>query len=190
MHGDRQVLVEARAEVFAFEHAREAIVAAEAHDVIARHFAEPFAVVADFGFFAVEDFVDLREIGLRVGVHLLASERRARFGLAGGIADHRGEIADQENGGVAQILKMLQLAQHDGVAEMNIGRRGIHAEIRAQRLTGFRGLLELCLQVFVANDFRRSLFQIGELLVNGFELCGSHSAFLRHSQETSQSNWC
>ncbi len=87
--------------------------------------------------FAVEDFVDLLEIGFGVGVHLLARQRRARFGLAGGIADHRGEIADQENRGVAHFLKMFQLAQHDGVAEVQIRRGGIDAELDAQRLAGF-----------------------------------------------------
>ena len=65
------LLFEARAEVFAFEHAREAVVAAEADDVVAGKFVEPFAVVADFGFLAVENFEDLREIGFGVGVHLL-----------------------------------------------------------------------------------------------------------------------
>ena len=58
---------------------------------------EPFAVVADLGALAVENLVDLFEIGFGVGAHLLAGERRTRFGLAGGIADHGGEIADQEN---------------------------------------------------------------------------------------------
>ena len=37
---------------------------------------------------------------------------------------------------MAHVLKMLQLAQHHGVAQMNIRRRGIHAEIHAQRLSG------------------------------------------------------
>ena len=64
-------------------------------------FSEPLAVVADLGIFAVQNFVDLLEISFGVGVHLLARERRARFGLPGGIADHGREIADQKNGGVA-----------------------------------------------------------------------------------------
>ena len=37
-------------------------------------------------------------------------------------------------GGVALFLKVLELAQHDGVAEVQVGRRGIDAEFYAQRL--------------------------------------------------------
>ena len=162
-------LFEARAKIFAFEHAGEAIVGAEADNVDRVHFVEPFAVVADFGFFAVEDFEDLLEIGFRVGVDLLAGQRRARFGNAGGIADHRGEIADQEDRGVAHVLKMFQLAQHHGVAEMKIGRGGVDAEIDAQRLAGFERFRELRFQLFFANDFGGAFFQVRELFVYGFE---------------------
>ncbi len=71
-----------------------------------------------------------------------------------GSPDHRGEIADQENRRVPQILKMLQLAQHHGVAQMNIGRRGIHAQLHAQWLARRDRLFELRLQLILANDFR------------------------------------
>ena len=101
------MLFEARAEVFALEHAGEAVVAADADDVVAGKFVEPLGVVADFGFLRVEEFEDLREIGFGVGVDFFAGERRARFGASGGIADHGGKIADQENGGVAEVLKMF-----------------------------------------------------------------------------------
>src|SRR5215472_2018928 len=169
VNGDGLIFIEARAEIFAFQHAREAIVAAETDHVVAGHFAEPFAVVADLGFSLVENFVNLLEIGFRVGVDLFARKRRARFGLSGGIANHRGKIADQENRGVTHVLKVFQLPQDDGVAEMNIGRGGIDAKIDAQRLASFRGIFELGLQLVLANDFGGAFFQVRKLFVNGLE---------------------
>ena len=105
--GDGVAFVETLAEVFAFEHAGETIVRAEADDGFGGELGEPLAVVADFGFGGVEDFEDLREIGFGIGVYLFASERRAGFGNAGGVADHGGEVADEEDGGVAHVLEVF-----------------------------------------------------------------------------------
>ena len=69
---------------------------------------------------------------------------------------------------MAHVLEMLQLAQDNGVAQVNIGRGGIDAEIDAQRLAGLRGLLELGAQILFANDFRGAFAEIGELFVDGF----------------------
>ena len=154
VHGNRQILIEARTKILALEHPRQPIVAAEPHHIVARHLPEPFAVVANF-----------------------ARQRRPRFGLSRGIANHRGKVTDQENGRVAHILKMFQLAQHDGVSQMNIRRGRIHAEIRPQRFPRLRRLLELRAHLAFRNDFRRALFQVRQLLVNGFEFRGWHLIF-------------
>src|SRR5271154_4685879 len=61
---------------------------------------------------------------------------------------------------------------------MNIRRGRIHAQIHAQRLAGLRRLLELRLQIFLADNFRRALFQVGDLLVNRFEFQRSQIFFL------------
>ena len=47
----------------------------QADNLVASELAKPFAVVADFGFFAVENLEDLLKVSLGVGVHLLASGR-------------------------------------------------------------------------------------------------------------------
>jgi len=99
--------VEARTEILAFEHAGEAIVRAEADDGFGGEFGEPLAVVADFGFCGIEDFENLGEIGFGVSVNLFAGERRACFGNAGGVANHGGKIADQEDRGVAHVLEVF-----------------------------------------------------------------------------------
>ena len=51
----------------------------------------------------------------------------------GGIADHRGEVADQEDHLVAEVLHLPHLVQHNGVTEMDVRRGGVEAELDAQR---------------------------------------------------------
>ena len=101
---------------------------------------------------------------------MLARQGRARFGLTGGIADHRREIADEKNRRVAQVLKMFELSQNDGVAQVQVGRGRVHAQLHAQRLAGLVRGFELRAQIFFANDLRRALAQVGDLFVDGREL--------------------
>jgi len=53
--------------------------------------------------------------------------------LAGRVTDHGGKLSDQENGRVAEVLKVFQLSQHHRVAQMQIRSGGINAELHAQR---------------------------------------------------------
>src|SRR5256885_12819440 len=68
-----------------------------------------------------------------MGADLLPRERRARLRLPGWIADHGGEVADEKNSNVTEILKMLQLPDHHGMAQMNIRGRRIDAQLGPQR---------------------------------------------------------
>ena len=85
----------------------------------------------------------------------------------GGIADHAGPFADQKNNGVAQVLKVLHLAQQHGVAQVQIGRGGIEAGLHAQRTAGLGGFGEARFQILFADDFREAFFQIRQLFGNG-----------------------
>ena len=102
-------------------------------DLLVAHLAEPVAVVDDLGLVAVEDLEGLVGVGLGVGEHLVAGERRAGGGAAGGIADGGGEVADEQHGLVAEQLELAELLQRDGVAEVDVRRGGIDAELDAQR---------------------------------------------------------
>ena len=84
-------------------------------------------------FSRIEDLEDLRLVGFGVLVDGLARHGRARHVAAGGVADHAGHIADQEDDGVAQVLEVLHLAQQDGVAQVQVGRGGVEAGFDAQR---------------------------------------------------------
>ena len=64
----------------------------------------------DDGFFRIEQFENLLFVGFGVGVDLFARELRARRVLAGRIADHAGEVADQEDRDMAQLLKRAEFA--------------------------------------------------------------------------------
>src|SRR5690242_2167893 len=110
--------------------------AADADDVVAGELVEPLAVAPDFGFLGIKKFEDLREVSFGVGFDLFAGERRTGLGLAGGVANHGGEITDKKNGGVAEILKMFELAKDDRVSEMNVGGGRVHAKIGAKGLAG------------------------------------------------------
>ncbi len=81
----------------------------------------------------------LREIGLGVFVDLLARQRRAGGVAARRIADHRREIADQEDHLMAQILQLAHLVQDDRVAEVQVRRGRVQAELDAQRCAALLG---------------------------------------------------
>ena len=66
---------------------------------------------------------------------------------------------------MAEILKMLELAQNDRVAEVQVGSGRIHAELDAQRFAGGARLLQLGPQIFLADNFCRTFFEIRELFV-------------------------
>src|SRR3989442_1580039 len=136
MDGNGLALVQPRTKIFALQHARETVASAKADYFIAGKLVEPFAVVANFGFFFVEDFENLFEIRFGIRIHLLTGERRASFGLSRGVTNHRGEIANQEDRGVTKILKVFQLAEDYGVSQMDVRGRRINAEVDAQGLSG------------------------------------------------------
>src|SRR5690606_12973657 len=58
--------------------------------------------------------------------------RRAGGVLAARVADHAGEVADQELDLVPQLLEMAHLVDQHGVTEMQIGRGGVEAGLHTQ----------------------------------------------------------
>ena len=61
---------------------------------------------------------------------------------------------------MAQILKMLHLAQQHGMAQMQIGSGGIEACLDAQRPAGLGVLLRARVQILFADDLGEALFQV------------------------------
>ena len=59
-----------------------------------------------------------------------------------------------------QILKVLHLAQQDGVAQVQIGRGGVEARLHAQRPAGLGGEHQPLAQILFANDLRHAFAEV------------------------------
>src|SRR5262249_25011340 len=84
----------------------------------------------------------------------------AGCGASGGIADHAGKIADQEDNRVAQILKVFHLAKQNRMTQMQIRRCWIKSRFHDQRFAAF----ELLAELLFADDLLRSFFDVGKLI--------------------------
>jgi hypothetical protein len=120
--------VDAISEVLAMEHLLEGHAAVETDDVNERHFGEPVPVEDDLGFFAVENFEGLFPEGFCISEHFFAAELGPGFGASGRVANHGGEVADNEDGLMSQLLELAEFFETDGEAEVNVGSGGVDAE--------------------------------------------------------------
>jgi hypothetical protein len=133
----------------------------------------PFAVVADLGAGRVQHQAGLAVVGFGVGLDLLGRERRARAVAPRGVADQGGEVADQEDHLVPQVLQLAHLVEHHRVADVDVGRRGVQPQLDAQRLARGLGALPVSSpirpgqQFFHAaqRDFKRPGHALGQWCV-------------------------
>src|SRR5579884_2035731 len=164
MNGNRQALLIAIGEVVALQNARDAVTGAKANDVLRRERREPFAVEFDLSFLRIENLEDLSLVGFSIRGNLVACERGPRGAAPARVANHPGEIADEKNNHVAEVLKMLQLSQQDGVSQMQVRRSWIESGFHAQRRFGLTRERELVPQLFLANDLDSPFAKIFELM--------------------------
>ena len=75
----------------------------------------------------------LVHVRARVGVDLLAGQHRPRRRAAARVAHARGVVADDQHDGVARVLELAQLLEHDGVAEVDVGGGRVEPELDPQR---------------------------------------------------------
>ena len=66
------------------------------------------------------------------------------------------------------VLEVAQLAQHHGVAEVDVRRGRVDAELHAQRTARGRGLLEPLLECALGQAIDRVACQGGRLRPGGF----------------------
>ena len=120
---------------------------ASAKSCLHRH-VEPLGVEADLDQLGVgeQDPARLLLVGARVGVDLLARQRRPRVGAAARVADARCVVADDQHDAVTEVLELAQLLEHDGVAEVDVGRGRIDTELDPQRPALRLGCYQLGLQ--------------------------------------------
>ncbi len=102
--GDGQAFLVALGEVVALQHAGHGVLGGEPHQALGPQLVEPARIEIDGGLVRVEDLEHLLLVGLGVLLHLLAGQRLAGFILAGRVADHAGEVPDQEDCLVSCLL--------------------------------------------------------------------------------------
>ena len=125
MHADGGTGFEPVMEVVALHHARHGVLGGELDHAHRSQGQAPFAVVADLGFFRVEHQRGLLVISFSVFFDLLWCERRTGTVAARRVANQTGEVADQENDLVPQILQLAHFVEHHGMTDMDIWRCGI-----------------------------------------------------------------
>jgi hypothetical protein len=108
----------------------------------AAHLAEPFGIEAHFGALSIQHLEHLCRRRSWHWLDIFFRERLARDVLTGRIADHAGEVADQENDLMPEFLELAHLVEQHGVAEMQVGRSrveaGLDAQAAARPLSGTR----------------------------------------------------
>ncbi|MCY1419856.1 hypothetical protein D9M71_354560 [compost metagenome] len=123
MDGDRLVGAVALAEVIAFEHASNGVLRRQANEVRRAQLVHPGGVEGHLGPGRIEDLEHLSLVGLGIIQDLLTGQRRASGALATGVADHSGEVADQEDHLVPELLELAQLINKHGMSQVQV-RRG------------------------------------------------------------------
>ena len=130
---DRLAAVVAFAEVIAFQHARNRGAGRQFDHVDAAFATHPLGVENDPGLLAIQDFENLLLIGLGILMYLGLCQRRPGCALPGRISDHPGEVPDQEQHLMTEVLKLLELVDQDRVTEMQIRCGRIETGLDFQR---------------------------------------------------------
>ena len=138
-------------EIVALQQPRHREFGTQLDDVDELERLEPLAVEADLGFVRVQNLEHLLFVRFGVAVDFLARHGRPGGVAAGWVADESGNIANQKNHGMTEILEVFHLPKQDGVAKMEIGSGGIEPGFDAQRAAGFFGLNQALAQFFFAN---------------------------------------
>ena len=108
-------------------------------------------------------------VGLGVVRDPLRGQRRPRLRAARRISDHAGEIADQKDHTVTEVLEMPHLAKQDGVPEMDVRGRGVEPDLDGQGLSGLDRSRQLRAKLLFGRDVDRAAGQQLHLLVDRFE---------------------
>ena len=110
MGADRVLFFDPRLEIFALQHLLQRHAAVQANHVFERHDAKPVTVADCLRAFGIKNLKRLLAISLRVCNHFLMRQVRPRHGPAARVANHSGEIADDQNRLVPEILKLSQFS--------------------------------------------------------------------------------
>src|SRR5712672_2421462 len=139
MNGDGLLFLKAFVKLLALQHLRYSKFSRQPNKVFSRHLRKPARIEIDHGFLRIENFEDLSFVSLGISFNVGASKRRTRDRAARRVANHSGEIPDEKNHRVAQVLEMLELANEHCVPNVKIRRRGIKARLHSHGVAGLEG---------------------------------------------------
>ncbi len=149
MDGNRLVRLVTLVEVIALQHARHGVLRRKPDEVCRTELIHPGGIECHLGLGRIQNLEDLCFIGLGVVEHLLARKRGTGSTLAARIANHAGEVADQENHLMPEILELAQLVNKHRVSKVQVGRGWIKTGLDAKWLP----TLELCDQLGLDQEF-------------------------------------
>ena len=120
-------------EITSFQHLCDGYLCGHIQHIRHIHSRQPLGVVPDLETVRKEHFAEARQHRLSVTAHLIGAEPATRLALAGGIANLRREIADDQNGGVSCFLELSELPKHYGPAKCHSRRGWVHPQLDPQR---------------------------------------------------------
>ena len=167
MHADGCAGLEAVMKVVALHHAGHGVLGGQLDHAHGAQRNAPLAVVADLGFGRVQHQTGLAVVSFGVGLDLLGCQRRAGAVAPGRVADQAGEVADEKDHLMPQVLQLAHLVEHHCVADMDVRCGRVQPQFDAQGLAGGLGTA----QFFHPFGLRNQLFTAaqghGQRLLNG-----------------------
>jgi hypothetical protein len=151
---DWLLIVNPSAKIFSLQHLLKRDPAVQPNHIFVRHRAKPIAIANGLSAAGIENLEGLFPIRLRIVQHLFVRQMRSCCGPTAGIANHSGEIADDQNSLMSEILKFPQLPQHNCVTKVNVGCRWVDTKLDAERPPDSQLFAELSF----ANDLGGAFF--------------------------------
>ncbi len=163
MQCNRLLVLEAGVEFVALQHLRNGKLRRQSNHSLKTKLVQPFGVEPHLCLLTVQNFEHLLCIGFGIPIDLFARQRLARDGAPAGVADQAGEVSNEENDRVAEVLKMFQLADQHRMTQVKVRRGRVKSCFDAQRLAGGAGVLQASAELGRRNNFRRAFLQIFQL---------------------------
>ena len=154
-------------EIFTLEHLRHREVGGFPDHALECERREPRRVELDSRPGHLQDLAELGAVRLGVRPDLVPRKRPARLGASRGISDHAGEIADDDDDLVAEILEVSELLEHDRVPQVQIRGGRVETQLDLERCAGRPGALKFLYQLRLNDDLGRPSAEAGHLLVDG-----------------------
>jgi hypothetical protein len=111
-------------------------------------------------------FGHLLDVRREVPLDLLARELRPQLVPPAGVPHHRRRVADDEDDRVAELLDRAELHQRDRVADVEVRRARIHAELHAQGLLRLQRALDALGELALLDQVDDAALEDGELAVD------------------------